>query len=332
LTGVDPQPMVQGRVPSPSAFIGGFIITHIPVYNTAMEREIDAFLEYMRSARQVSAHTLRGYASDLTQCAEFLRHRFGVKSWEAAEPAMLRRFLAALHAQEYERTSISRKLSALRSLYKYLCRRGAARDPTVGIRAPRGHAKLPAFLYPEEIGELLSAPPDTPLGLRDRALLEMLYATGMRASEIVGLQMSQVLSGAPELRIKGKGGRERIVLVGSYAAKALDEYLSKGRAALLGGRAQRDEPAVFLNRNGTRLSDRGLRRMVHKYVMRTSGRRGISPHALRHTFATHLLEAGADLRTVQELLGHARLGTTQIYTHVTRSRLKEVYDRAHPRA
>jgi integrase/recombinase XerC len=297
-----------------------------------MERDIDAFMEFMRSARQVSQHTLRGYASDLTQCAAFLRQRFRVESWKAAEPAMVRRFLAALHAQQYERTSIARKLSALRALYKYLCRRGAARDPTIGIRAPRARARLPAFLYPEEIRDLLSAPPDTPLGLRDRALLEMLYATGMRASEIVGLQMSQVLSGAPELRIKGKGGRERIVLVGSYAAKALDEYLGKGRAALLGGRAQRDEPAVFLNRNGTRLTDRGLRRMVHKYVMRTSARRGISPHALRHTFATHLLEAGADLRTVQELLGHARLGTTQIYTHVTRSRLKEIYDRAHPRA
>ena len=297
-----------------------------------MEREIDAFLEHMRSARQVSQHTLRSYASDLGQCAAFLRHRFGVQSWEAAEPAMLRRFLAALHAQEYERTSIARKLSALRSLYKYLCRRGAARDPTVGVHAPRARARLPAFLYPEEVNELLAAPPDTPLGLRDRALLEMLYATGMRASEIVGLEMSQVLSGAPELRIKGKGGRERMVLMGSYAAKALKEYLARARPALLRGKAPGEERAVFLNRNGTRLTDRGLRRLVHKYVMRTGARRGISPHALRHTFATHLLEAGADLRTVQELLGHARLGTTQIYTHVTRSRLKEIYDLAHPRA
>jgi len=298
-----------------------------------MERDIDAFMEFMRSARQVSPHTLRGYAGDLVQCAAFLRQRFGVRAWESADAPMVRRFLAALRAQEYERASIARKLSALRSFYKYLSRRGAVSDPTVGIRAPRGHAKLPAFLYPEEVRDLLSAPPaDTPLGLRDRALLEMLYATGMRASEIVGVQLAQVASGARELRIKGKGRRERIVLVGSYAAKALDEYLGQGRAALLGGRAPGDEPALFLNRNGTRLTDRGLRRVVHKHVMRTSARRGISPHALRHTFATHLLEAGADLRVVQELLGHARLGTTQIYTHVTRSRLKEVYDRAHPRA
>jgi len=297
-----------------------------------MERDIDAFIEYLRSARRVSDHTLRGYASDLGQCAAFLREGFAVETWQAAEPAMLRRYLAALHAQEYERTSIARKLSALRSLYKFLCRRGAERDPTTGIRAPRARSRLPAFLYPEEIRDLLAAPPDTPLGLRDRALLETLYATGMRASEIVGLDLGQVVSGAREFRIKGKGGRERIVLVGSYAARALEEYLVKGRPALLGGKSRSDERAAFLNRNGTRLTDRGLRRMVHRYVMRTSARRGISPHALRHTFATHLLEAGADLRTVQELLGHARLGTTQIYTHVTRTRLKEIYDRAHPRA
>jgi len=299
---------------------------------TVMERDIDAFIEYLRSARRVSGHTLRGYASDLGQCAAFLREGFAVETWQAAEPAMLRRYLAALHAQEYERTSIARKLSALRSLYKFLCRRGAERDPTIGIRAPRARSRLPAFLYPEEIRDLLSAPPDTPLGLRDRALLETLYATGMRASEIVGLDLRQVVSGEREFRIKGKGGRERIVLVGSYAARALEEYLVKGRPALLGGKSRSDERAAFLNRNGTRLTDRGLRRMVHKYVMRTGARRGISPHALRHTFATHLLEAGADLRTVQELLGHARLGTTQIYTHVTRTRLKEIYDRAHPRA
>ena len=302
-------------------------------YRVSMERDIDAFLEHLRSARQVSAHTLRGYASDLAQCAGFLRHRFGVSSWQAAEPAMLRRFLSALHAQEYERASIARKLSALRSLYKYLCRRGAPRDPTIGIRAPRRRARLPAFLYPEEIRDLLEAPAtDTALGRRDRALLEMLYATGMRASEIVALDLGQVISGARELRVKGKGGRERIVLFGSHAAQALREYLAGGRPALLGGESAQGEGALFLNRNGTRLSARSLQRVVHGHVMRTSARRGISPHALRHTFATHMLEAGADLRTVQELLGHARLSTTQIYTHVTRSRLKEVYDRTHPRA
>jgi len=297
-----------------------------------MERDIDAFLEHMRSARQVSQHTLRGYASDLAQCAAFLRERFDVQSWGQAEPLMLRRFLAALHAQQYERASMARKLSALRSLYKYLCRRGGARDPTVGIRAPRAHSRLPAFLYPEEMLDLLSAPSDSPLGLRDRALLEMLYATGMRASEIVGLQLGQAIAGPTELRIRGKGGRERLVLMGSKACEALKAYLATGRQALLRGRADNGESALFLNRNGTRLSDRGLRRLVHKYVMLTSARRGVSPHALRHTFATHMLEGGADLRVVQELLGHARLGTTQIYTHVTRSRLKEIYDQAHPRA
>ncbi|UCH36725.1 MAG: tyrosine recombinase [Armatimonadota bacterium] len=298
-----------------------------------MERDLDSFLEYMRSAKRVSGHTLRAYASDLAQCAAFVRRRFAVQTWEAVEPAMLRRFLAALQADQYERTSIARKLSALRSLYRYLGRRGAERDPTVGIRAPRARGRLPAFLYPAEIEELLTAPPaDTPLGLRDRALLEMLYATGMRASELVGLDLSQVITGATELRVKGKGRRERIVLIGSHAARALGEYLAKGRGALARAGGADQERALFLNRNGTRLTDRGLRRVVHKHVMHTSARRGISPHALRHTFATHLLDAGADLRTVQELLGHARLATTQIYTHVTQSRLKEIYDRAHPRA
>jgi integrase/recombinase XerC len=298
-----------------------------------MERDIDAFLEQMRAARGVSQHTLRAYGADLAQCAAFVRQRFGAVAWEAVTPAMLRRFLAALHAQEYERASIARKLSALRSLYKYLARRDGARDPTVGIRAPRRRARLPAFLYPEEIRDLVQAPAkDTPPGLRDRALLEMLYATGMRASEIVGLNLGQVIGGARELRIRGKGGRERLVLFGSPAAEALRSYLELGRPALSGDRQAPDGGALFINRNGTRLSARGLQRVVHKYVMLTSARRGISPHALRHTFATHMLEAGADLRTVQELLGHARLSTTQIYTHVTRSRLKEIYDRTHPRA
>jgi integrase/recombinase XerC len=297
-----------------------------------MERDCDALLEHLRSARGCSAHTLAGYACDLAQCAGFLRERFGVGSWQEVEPAMLRRFLASLVGDEYARASIARKLSALRALYRYLGRRGTSRDPTTGLRAPRARRRLPAFLYPEEMLDLLAAPAaDTPLGLRDRALLEMLYATGMRASEVVGLTVGEVASGAHELRIKGKGGKERLVLVGSKAAQAMKEYLERGRPALVGRRAE-GETAAFVNRGGTRLSDRSLRRLVHKYVLRTSARRGISPHALRHTFATHMLERGADLRAVQELLGHARLSTTQIYTHVTRSRLKEIYDRAHPRA
>ena len=299
-----------------------------------MDPEIDAFLTELREARGAAPATLRGYADDLQQCARFLREQGLAQGWSEVRPPDLRRFLADLYGRGYARTSVARKLSALRALYRYLrVRELVASDPTVGLTTPRQRRRLPKFLYPGDLEKLLAAPDASkPLGLRDRALLETLYATGLRVSELVSLTASQT-QGASELRIMGKGGRERVVLLGRAAQAALARYLEEARPHLVARRPHRHrEDHLFLNARGGPLTDRGARRIVHRHVLRACAQHDIGPHALRHTFATHLLEAGADLRAVQELLGHASLSTTQIYTHVTRRRLREVYDQAHPRA
>jgi integrase/recombinase XerC len=230
---------------------------------------------------------------------------------------------------------MARKYSSLRSLYHYLLARALVTgDPTVGLRAPRQPRKLPRFLYPQDIARLLAAPDlSTPAGLRDRALLETLYATGLRVSELVSLTTAQV-AGVDELRVLGKGSKERVALLGRPAQQSIARYLREGRPLLYSKRpAQAEEHEhLFVNARGGPLTDRSARRIVHRHVLAACAQHDISPHTLRHTFATHLLEAGADLRTVQELLGHVSLTTTQIYTHLTRRRLREVYDQAHPRA
>ena len=299
-----------------------------------MTADIDDFLAHLRAAENASAHTLRCYARDLAQWADFFGDR-GFSNWAEVGPPAIRRFLAGLQEQGYERTSIARKLSALRSLYRHLLQHGrVTRDPTIGIATPRQRKRLPQFLYPTEVERLLaSTDTETPLGLRDRALLESLYATGMRVGELVSLDVDTIVG--DEIRVVGKGGKQRIVLLGRPAMSAIAEYLASGRPRLAEKRRRPcadSERALFLNRGGTRLTDRSVRRVVRKYLLRAAAAAKMSPHVLRHTFATHMLDAGADLRTVQELLGHASLSTTQIYTHVTRRRLKETYDRAHPRA
>jgi integrase/recombinase XerC len=299
-----------------------------------MDAALDAFLTELSEARGVSPATSRGYAGDLQQCAGFLRGERLAQRWDAVRPAHIRRFLAHLHGKAYARATISRKLSSLRALYRYLAARGlAASDPTVGIRAPRQPRRLPRFLYENDLEKLLSSPdPATPLGLRDRALLETLYATGLRVGELVSLTVEQA-GGAAELRVVGKGRKERLVLLGRTAQQAIGRYLARGRPQLLARRpGAEEEKRLFLNARGGPLTDRSVRRVVHRHVLKACAQHGIGPHALRHTFATHLLDAGADLRAVQELLGHASLASTQIYTHVTRRRLREVYDQAHPRA
>jgi len=299
-----------------------------------MENAVEGFLTELCEARGAAAATVRGYASDLEQWARFLHEHRLAKSWEQVTPTYLRRFLARLHEQGYARTSIARKLSALRALYRYLAARGLIRsNPTVGITPPRQRRPLPRFLYQEELEKLLAAPDaETPLGLRDRALLEVLYATGVRVGELVGLTASEC-EGASELRIVGKGGKERVALLGRPAQEAVRRYLEEGRPHLAARRTPgKESDRLFLNNRGGALTDRSARRVVHKHLLRACAQHGIGPHALRHTFATHLLEAGADLRAVQELLGHASLSSTQIYTHVTRRRLREVYRQAHPRA
>ena len=315
-----------------------------------MNEQIEAFLEYLKAIKHASALTLKSYAEDLTQCWEFLASEAGISSWDQVKPAALRRFLARLRERGYQKASIVRKLSTLRSFFKYLERhQNFSGNPTVGLVTPKMDKRLPKFLYPQEMVELLESPDlETPLGLRDRAILETLYATGMRVSELVSLDLGQLpdacssseLDQAPaaevaELRVIGKRQKERVVILGKWAIFAIGRYLALGRPQLLRRRRKlrrESEQAVFLNRQGTRLTDRSVRRVVRKHIMRASAQANVGPHVLRHTFATHLLDAGADLRSVQELLGHTSLATTQIYTHVTKRKLKEVYDRTHPRA
>ncbi len=290
----------------------------------------DAFLDDLRANRNASPHTLRAYASDLRGFARFL----------AAQPAgsgldfrTVRRFLAALQREGCSKRTVARKLAALRAYYRFhRAKDPNAADPTLGLSSPKLDRRLPRPLARDEMDALLNAPdPCTPIGLRDRALLELLYAAGLRASELCALNVEDVATGSDELRVLGKGSKERITLVGVPALDALAAYLADGRPALA-AKGAAPTKALFLNTKGGRLSDRSLRSVVYKTIEAAGIAAGVSPHSLRHTFATHLLEGGADLRTVQELLGHASVATTQVYTHVSQRRLKEVYDRAFPRA
>lgn len=294
-----------------------------------MEGDVGAFLQVLAGEQSGSPHTLTAYGRDLRQFHQFLTGR-GLTSWASVTATDARQYLAAL-GRRYARRTIARKLSAVRTFYRYLYREAkVSSNPLVLIAAPKPHRRLPKVLTPEEARALLMAPDtSSPLGLRDRALLEVLYATGVRVGELVSLRV-EGLTWDGELRVSGKGRKERLVLLGRGAEQALHRYLELGRAALL--RKTADRGAVFLNARGNSLSDRGVRVIVDRHIRRVAFDRHISPHVLRHTFATHLLDGGADLRTVQELLGHSSLATTQIYTHVSRDWLKRIYDQAHPRA
>lgn len=293
-----------------------------------MQQEIDAFLAALEGERGVSSHTLTGYGRDLRHFARFLSGE-RVTVWSAVTPQVARRYVATMD-RRYARSSVSRRLSALRTFYKYLYREGmVSRNPLVLVGTPKQPRRLPKFLTPHEVAALLAAPDvTTPIGLRDRALLEVLYATGLRVGELTSLRRGDLPS-SDEIRIMGKGRRERIVLLTGAAQDALRRYVNEARPSLA---RHRVVDAVFLNARGGPLSDRGVRVIVDRHIRKVAFDRRISPHALRHTFATHLLDGGADLRSVQELLGHASLATTQIYTHVSRDWLKRVYDRSHPRA
>jgi tyrosine recombinase XerC len=296
-------------------------------------RRCEEFLEHLRSVRGLSDHTILAYGKDLHRCATFMCEAAGRRRWEEVKATDLRRYLAGLHERGLSRATAARALAAIRSFMRYVHSRGALeKDPSGLLVTPRVRRGFPRFLQQEETERLLAAPAASkPIGLRDRAILECLYATGMRVSEIASLDAADFSSG-DVVRIRGKGGKERLVFMGRPALRALDDYLARGRPALEKGAGPAGQKALFLNRMGGRLTDRSIRRIVVKYARAAGLGRKMGPHALRHTFATHLLEGGADLRAVQELLGHSSLATTQVYLHLTPGRLREIYERAHPRA
>lgn len=298
-----------------------------------MEKWIEGFIGYLKIERNYSGWTWQKYRADLYQFASFL-NKINC-SLEGLDHLVMRSFLASLHGDGYARASIARKLSALRTFFRFLAREGALDGVDhLQVATPRLGRNLPGFLYLGEVLALLEAPdPTTALGSRDRALLETLYASGIRVSEVAALDLGDLDRESLQLRVRGKGRRERVVLIGKYAGDALASYIQGGRGALREkSRERAGGGALFLNKSGTRLTDRSIRRVVEKYVNQVSIKTKTSPHTLRHSFATHLLDRGADLRSVQELLGHVNLSTTQIYTHLTRESLKRAYDQAHPRA
>jgi tyrosine recombinase XerC len=290
-----------------------------------MQRYIDKFMNYMKVEKNASAHTITNYTIDLNVFKDFL----GGKEIETVDHLSLRRYLAELRAKNYSKRTVARKLASLRSFFRFLFREGhIKKNPITAVLTPKLDKKLPVFLDTAQIDKLLSAPTDKNLaGLRDRALLETLYSTGIRVSELVGLDLSDIDFISGVIKVLGKGHKERVVPIGEPALAAIRKYADKRADEKVN-----DKDAVFLNKSGGRLTDRSVRRVLDKHIKMCSMSEKISPHSLRHSFATHLLDRGADLRSVQELLGHMNLSTTQIYTHVTMDRLKSVYDKAHPRA
>jgi integrase/recombinase XerC len=300
-----------------------------------MVERLKTYLQYLRFNRAASAHTVRAYRADLLQFLAHAAATAGVPR-AALEPAhldrtALRSFLAELHRQGLSRASAARKLASARGFLRYLRREGTLdHDPGALVPTPRRETRMPAHLSEREMEALLSSPPgDTPLGRRDRAILELFYASGLRLSELVGLDVADVSLSQQMVRVMGKGRKERLVPFNRATVGALRPYLAD-RAALV-RRGDRTDP-LFVNYRGGRLTVRSVDRLVRKYVAATSTRMGISPHALRHSVATHLLQRGADLRVIQELLGHARISTTQRYTHVNAAQLLQVYRKSHPRA
>ncbi|HSS22029.1 MAG TPA: tyrosine recombinase XerC [Pyrinomonadaceae bacterium] len=306
-----------------------------------MEELLNQFLEHLRYERNLSEHTLRNYQSDLEQFHDFLAPA-DLKTGKRTEPALsaidhltIREWLATLHTAQKKKTSIARKLAALRTFFQFLVREGMLEmNPAKLVSTPRLEKKLPKHLSIEEAVKFVESPDtETDLGKRDRAMLELMYATGVRVAELTKLNLGHIDFRNRLIRVTGKRRKERIVPFGEPALEALRAYLDVREKFLDAAPISVREPeALFLNYQGTRITTRSVGRMVEKYIRICAGRSDVSPHALRHSFATHLLDSGADLRDIQELLGHARLSTTQVYTHVSMEKLIQVYDKAHPKA
>lgn len=288
------------------------------------------YRNYLEVEKNASPYTVRNYTTDLRDFFLFLRNR-GTSSLRDIDRNILRDYLANLMERGFVKRSIARKLSAVRSLYRYLIREEIVQtNPVKDTTSPRLDRRLPEFLTTDEIVRIIESPDvANPIGQRDRALLELLYAAGLRVSELVGLNIENVDAGTREIRVWGKGSKERITLMGEPALKALQSYLDGGRQSLAGKKATN---ALFINRYGARLTERSVQVSLDKYAQAAGIARKIHPHMVRHTFATHLLDGGADLRVVQDLLGHASLSSTQIYTHVSKSQARKVYMSSHPLA
>jgi len=309
-----------------------------------MQEVFNRYINYLEAERNASPYTVRNYTTDLLGSKNikgffaFLTER-GIKSLGEADRPLLRDYLAYLVEQDLVKASIARKLSAIRSFYRYLVREEILPlNPIQETSSPKLDKRLPSFLTTEEITRLLEAPDiATPQGQRDRAFMELLYASGLRVSELASLNLEQVDLDTREIRVLGKGSKERMVLMGEPAARALSAYLNDGRDTLLNSQPskrnkKKESSAVFLNRYGGRLTERSVQSTLEEYAKIAGIGKRVHPHMLRHTFATHLLDGGADLRVVQELLGHASLSSTQVYTHVSKSQAKKVYLSAHPLA
>jgi integrase/recombinase XerC len=303
-----------------------------------MENALQDFLRYLRVERNYSAHTLRSYRSDLSQFAEFMRERVAgsddrdltTLSVDKVAYLDVRAYLASLYRRN-AKSSVARKLSAIRSFFSYLVRQGEVRqNPADMVSAPKMGRAIPDFLPVDEAFQLMQgSDTSTALGSRDRAILEVLYSSGLRVSELTGLDLDSIDLELGIARVIGKGNKERVVPIGGKAAAALTNYLQR-RGELLADGSQRG--ALFLNNRGGRLSSRSVARLLKRTLLRCNLGRPLSPHGLRHSFATHMLDAGADLRAVQEMLGHVSLSTTQRYTHLSVDKLMAEYDKTHPRS
>lgn len=289
-----------------------------------MEKYIEKFIRYMEIEKNYSPHTVLNYKLDLKDFRSF----YADGDIEKIDYLVLRKYLAGLKEKALSSRSVVRRLSALRSFFRFLTREGYLKNnPILVLSSPKLDKHLPQFLTEEEVLKLINSvsikDSHDILGVRNRAILETFYSTGMRISEVAGLNQQNIDFISGTVKVLGKGRKERLVPIGDHAMRAIKDYLDK---------REKQTEAVFLNKNGKRITDRGIRDAVMKYLRLASIRKGVSPHTLRHSFATHLLDHGADLRSVQELLGHVNLSTTQVYTHLTTERIKNVYDKAHPRA
>lgn len=299
-----------------------------------LEQGLAEFLQHLGLEKNASDKTVKSYREDLSQALEFARQKLKKKCVDPADwtVRLLRAFVAWLHEQQYAKTTIARRLAAVRSFGKYLCREGVLdQNPALGLRAPRLEKKLPHFLTCADIHKLLAAPGASDwAGRRDRAILETLYSSGIRVSELVGLDVTSIDLNDGVITVRGKGKKERLALLVPDAVTAVRRWLDD-RATLLAATGT-EAHAVFLNNKGGRLTTRSVGRLLAKHLRAAGLDPRTSPHTLRHSFATHMLDAGADIRGVQELLGHKSLATTQVYTHVTTQRLQKSYQKAHPRS